>query len=160
VPQPDAVAWSETISGLSGRLWAELEDLRPGLRYAIYVELRNHSVDPVAVIDQPQIRAGLRDSSGYPVGMSAVDVSGPIPEPQWAVIPRAAYLGVRIDMRIAGVPGPGRGVALLALGGKAWLVAPGEYVLQVTLTCACSPDGPQNQWVGTLELPPLVVAVA
>ena len=116
--QPDVVAWSETVSGLSGRLWVEPENLRPGLRYAVHLELKNRSMDPIAVIDQPDIRADLRDLSGQPVGTSALDISGPIPEPQWAVIPRDAYLGIRIDMRIVAVPGPGHGVALLALGGR------------------------------------------
>jgi hypothetical protein len=157
VPQPDEVAWSETVSGVSGRLLAELE---PSLRFAVHLELRNHSMDPIAVIDQPQIRAQLRDSSGHPVGTVAMLVSGPACEPQWAVIPRDAYIGIRIDMRTVGLPAPEHGVALLALGGRAWDVGPGEYLLQATLTCSRQPDGPQNQWVGELELPPLVVAVA
>lgn len=160
MPQPDAVAWSETVRGLSGRLRAELEDLRPGLRYAVHLELRNHSTDSIAVIDQPDIRGDLRYSSGHRVGTSALDISGPVPEPQWAVIPRDGYLGIRIDMRVVAMPRPGRGVALLALGGKAWHVGPGQYVLHTSLTCPSRPDGPENQWAGELELPPLLMVVS
>jgi hypothetical protein len=159
---PDAVtpAWSGTVNGLAGRLLVAFEDLQPGLRHAIFLELTNHSLDPVAVTDQPEFRADLRDaSSGAPVGPADLLVSGPIPIPQWAVIPRDAYAGIRVDIRTLGVPTREHGVALLALGGKAWHVSAGDYLLQATLICSRRPDGPANQWVGELELPPAGVVV-
>lgn len=159
---PDAVtaAWSEPVNGLAGRLLAAFEDLQPGLRYAIFLELRNHSLDPIAVIDQPEFRADLRDAvSAVPIKAPDLLVSGPIPIPQWAVIPRDAYTGIRVDIRTLGVATREHGLALLALNGKAWHVSAGDYLLRATLVCSRRPDGPVNQWVGELELPPVEVVV-
>ena len=85
--QPAANLWSEPANGLSGRLRVEFEDLKPGLRYAVYLELRNHALTPVAVINQPEINAELLDPAAKPVSASGFPISGPIPNPQWAVIP-------------------------------------------------------------------------
>jgi hypothetical protein len=158
-PQPAAGAWSQPIRGLAGRLRVEFEALDPGLRHAVYLELQNYFFDPVAVTNQPEIRAELLDSSGSPVGTSALSMSGPIPEPQWGVIPRDAYIGFRVDMQTVGVPMREHGVALLALGGKSWELKVGEYVLTTTLVCQEREDAPPNQWVGDLELPPVEVVV-
>src|SRR6476646_5599530 len=68
--QPAASHWSKPANGLSGRLRVEFENLKPGLRYAVYLELRNHALTPVAVINQPEINAELLDPSGKPVTAS------------------------------------------------------------------------------------------
>jgi len=152
--------WSETVSGLAGRLLVAFEDLQPGLRHAIFLELKNHSPDAVAVTHPPELRADLRDaSSGVPIRAPDLLVSGPISMPQWAVIPPDAYAGIRVDNRTLGVPTREHGVALLALGAKAWHVSAGHYVLRATLICSGRPDGPENQWVGELELAPVEVVV-
>jgi hypothetical protein len=156
---PVSAAWSQPINGLSARLRVEFEDLSPGLRHAVYLELGNHSSDPIAVTNQPQIRAELLDSSGMAVGTSNAWISGPIPSPQWAVIPRDAYIGFRIDMQTVGVPTREHGTVLLAVGGKMWGLRPGEYVLRATLVGDFAEGGPREQWIGELPLQPLKVVV-
>jgi hypothetical protein len=153
IPEPVANAWSEPVNGLSGRLRVEFEDLKPGLRHAVWVELRNHSLDPVAVTNQPEVHAELLDASGKPVSTSDFSVSGPIPQPQWAVIPRDAYIGFRVDMQTVGVPTREHGMALFAVGGKCWGLRAGKYLLQTMLVFKKEGDGPQNQWLGELNLP-------
>ncbi len=159
IPKPIANIWSEPINGLSGRLRIEFEDLKPGLRHAVYLELRNHSLNPVAVTNQPQIHAELFDSIGKPVSTSGFSISGPIPSPQWAVIPRDAYIGFRIDMQTVGVPTREHGMALIAVGGKTWGLRAGKYVIKMALAFKYEEDGPLNQWVGELELPPVEFVV-
>lgn len=158
-PQPETNLWSDPINGLSGRLRVEFEDLQPGLRHAIYLELRNHLFTPVAVTNQPQTHAELFDSAGNPVDLAGFPVSGPAPDAQWAVIPRDAYMGLRVDMQTVGVPTREHGMALLAIGGKSWALKASQYVLNVRLEYNNQQDGPDNQWVGNLTLPPVEVVV-
>jgi hypothetical protein len=157
--EPVANAWSEPINGLSGRLRVEFEDLNPGLRHAIYLELRNHSQSAVAVTNQPRIHAELFNAAGKPISSSGFLTSGPIPNPQWAVIPRDAYIGIRVDMQTIGVPTREHRMALLAVGGKTWELRAGRYALAMALAFKHEEGGPQNQWVGALELPPVEVLV-
>jgi hypothetical protein len=159
IPNPVANAWSEVTKGLSGRLRVEFEDLKPGLRHAVYLELRNHSLNPVAVTNQPQIHAEIFDSAGRPVNTSDFPMSGPIPNPQWAVIPRDAYLGFRIDMQTVGVPTREHGIALIAIGDKTWGLRSGKYMLQIALVFKNEKNGVQNQWVGELKLPRVEVVI-
>lgn len=86
-------------------------------------------------------------------------MSGPIPSPQWAVIPRDAYIGFRVDTQTAGVPTKEHGMALIAVGGKMWALRAGKYVLEIALVFKSEADAPPNQWVGELELPPVEVVV-
>lgn len=151
--------WSTPINGLSGQLRVEFEDLQPGLRYAVYLELRNHSLNSVTVINQPLIHAELFDSTGKPVSTSSLPMSGAVPNPQWAVIPNDAYIGFRIDMQTVGVPTREHGKALLAVGGKSWELMAGKYILKTILAFKNDEDGPKNQWCGELELPPVELVV-
>jgi len=114
---------------------------------------------PVAVVNQPEIRAELYDSSGKPVSTSSFPMSGPIPSPQWGVIPPDAYIGFRVDMLTVGVPTREQGMILIAVGGKMWALKAGKYVLEIALVFLRKEDGPQNQWVGELALPPVEVVV-
>src|SRR5688572_27370637 len=99
---PIANAWSDPVEGLSGRLRVEFEDLKLGLRYAVYAELRNQSFKPITVSNQPGISSELYDVSAKPVGTSASVRSGPIMEAQWVVIQRDVYIGFRVDMQTVG----------------------------------------------------------
>jgi len=156
---PLANAWSGPANGLSGRLRVEFEDLEPGLRHAVHLELRSHLQDPVAVPVPPRIHARLFDPAGRPLGAAGIARSGPVPEPRWAVIPRDAYVGFRIDLQSVGVPARGQGVALLAVGGESWELGAGRYVLKVAVASENQGETPPGRWVGELELPPVEVVV-
>jgi hypothetical protein len=158
IPKSTANVWSKPVNGFSGRLRVEFEDLKPGLRHAVYLEIRNHSLNPVAVTNQPQIHAELFDSSGKPV-ITSGSANGPMPISQWAVIPPDAYIGFRIDMQTVGIPTREHGVALIAVGGKSWEVRAGDYALKIALEFKNEEDGPKTQWVGNLDLPPVEVVV-
>lgn len=158
-PQPVLGAWSEPNHGLSGRLRVEFEDLKPGLRHAVYLELKNLSFDPVAVTNQPQVHAELFDSSGKPIATSDLSISGPIPQAQWAVLPRDAYLGFRIDLQTGGVPTREHGLALMGVGGKGWLLRAGTCRLQVALEFKAESNAPKHHWSGQLQLPPVEVVI-
>jgi hypothetical protein len=151
--------WSTPLSGLAGRLLVEFEDLNPGLRHAIFLELVNRSFKSVAVTNQPQIQTGLTDSAGNAVAQAGIDSSGPIHPPEFGVIPGGAYLGFRIDMQSVGVPPTENSKALVAVGGKSWEIGIGIYVLKVALSFRKDLHGPINQWVGDLVLPPVDIVV-
>ncbi len=157
-PQPGNIEWSKPINGLAGRLGVVFEALDAGLRFAVNLELRNVSSQPIAVINQPRIQAELFDSSGNPVSTLDYPMSGPIPGPQWAVIPRDAYVGFRVDMQTVGVPPREQKTVLLAVG-RTWRIGVGKYVLTSRLIFEHQSDGPNNQWTGELELPPVEVEV-
>jgi hypothetical protein len=146
-------AWPEPVQGLSGRLRVAFEDLAPGLRHAVHVELRNYATLPIAVSNGPRIQAVLRDAQGHPVPTSPMAIDAPVAEPQWGVIPRDAYLGYRIDMQSASIPDRENGVASLAIAGNLWELAEGMYVLHTTLHFEHAPDAPTDQWCGELQLP-------
>ena len=143
----------------SHRLHVELEDLDVAMRHVVYLELRNDYLGPIAVIDQPRVEAGLTDEAGKVVEPFEQPMSGPIPNPQWAVIPRGAALRLRIDMQTVGVPEKKSGKALLAAGGHSWPLAAGRYVLRLRVQSQPQADAPQDQWVGELTLPPVAVIV-
>src|SRR5688572_13876502 len=151
--------WSPKQKDLVGRLRVQFEDLKPGLRYAIYLELKNEGFNPIAVINNPEITAELRDSSGNQVDTLTYSANGPSPLRQWGVIPGAAYLSFRIDTRSSGVPTRDQGMVLLALGGRRWGLRSGSYVLKATALFKAEDDGPPNQWVGELDLPTVEVIV-
>jgi hypothetical protein len=157
--EPSAAAWSESINGLAGRVRVEFEDLQPGLRHAVYIELMNHGPEPVSVFNQPAIHAVLFDSTLQPVGTSGLAVSGPMARPAWAVIPPGAYVGLRVDVQTAGVPTRQHGMALLAVDAKGWEIKPGRYVLAVSAAFADRIDGPENRWVGELAFPRIEIVL-
>jgi hypothetical protein len=151
--------WSNVVSGVAGRLRIAFEDLNPGLRHAVYLELANHGFEPITLTNLPMIDAEVFESVGKPVGTAGQIGSGPEPVRQWAVIPRDAYVGLRIDAQTIGVPTREHGVVLLAVGGKAWELPPGKYLLRTSATFNAEHDGPPNQWVGKLDLPDVEVVV-
>ena len=151
--------WSDPVNKLSGRIQVQFEDLNPGLRYAVFLELKNHSFDVLAITNQPQIQAEIFDTSGKPIDNSWVIGSGPNPLFQWAMIPYDAYIGFRIDMQGTGMPTREHREVLLATGGKNWRLKSGQYVLKMIAEFKKDKDGPDNQWNGTLVLPPVDVIV-
>ena len=158
-PSTEREGWSDVVSGVAGRLRIAFEDLNPGLRHAVYLELANHDFEPITVTNQPAIEAQIFDSLGDPVATAGQIGSGPEPLQQWAVIPKDAYVGLRIDMQNLGVPTKEHGVVLLAVGRKAWELTPGNYLLRTSATFDGEHDGPPNQWVGKLNLPEVEVVV-
>jgi hypothetical protein len=157
--EPDFNAWSMATNGVCARVRVEFEDLRPGLRHAVYLQLRNASLDPVAFYSQPHVRAVLADAQGQPLAASSLPTSGPAPVPQWAVVPRDAYVALRIDTQTFGMPTRARGTILLAAGDSAWELRPGRYVLNVTTVFSPRVDGPPNQWTGHVMAPAVEVVV-
>ena len=85
-------------------------------------------------------------------------MSGPIPHPQWEVVPAGARLGLRIDMQTVGVPVRKPPMALMAVGNT-WGLTSGSYLLKVRLQFDHVESGPDNQWVGQIAMPPLEVVV-
>lgn len=156
---PDAGTWSTALNGLTARLRVEFEDLNPGLRHAIFLELMNHSFESVAVTNQPQLQTELFYSAGTSVAQAGMNMSGPIPPAQFGVIPRDAYLGFRIDMQTVGLPTRRHGKALIAVGRKSWEVGIGTYVLKVSLSLRKDQHGPPKQWVGDLTLPSVDIVI-
>jgi RNA polymerase sigma factor (sigma-70 family) len=147
--------WSKTVNGLSGRLLVAFEDLKPGLRHAVTLELKNDSTKPLAILNRPKLEVSLTDANGLVIPTESFPMSGPILDPQWAVLPRDAYLGFRVDMTSVGVPAKDR--ALLALGGKMWGLKPGSYTVRAKVAPA---DATHNDaWGGELELSPVEVVV-
>ena len=152
-------AWSQSIDQLSGRLCVEFEDLKPGLRHGVYLELHNDGFAPAVVSNLPEFRSELFDSSGQPVGTSAALEDGPTSILQWAVIPSDSYLGLRVDRQSAGVPTKQHKRILIALGDKTWELSAGKYLLEATAVFKREESGPDNQWVGELKLSPVDVVV-
>jgi hypothetical protein len=156
-PQPDA--WSITINGVSARLQVEVDDLQPGLRHAVYLQLRNGSHNPAAFTNQPLVHATLADRQGQQVTPATLPTSGPAPVLQWAVVPANAYVALRIDLQNVGVPTRARGTILLSAGDHAWELVAGVYVLRVTAAFSRHADGPPNQWVGSVTPPPIDIVI-
>src|SRR5262245_16269626 len=117
--------WSASVNGLRGRLLVLFEDLKPGLRHSIVLELRNETFAPLVISNLPELHAQLFDESHAPVKTSGFMANGPSPILQWAVVPRDTYIGLRVDMQTIGVPTREHKRVLLALGGKAWELTSG-----------------------------------
>ena len=156
IPMP--AAWGKATNGLSGRLTVVPEELQTSRRHVVSVELKNDSSTPFAVINQPRLEAELTTDAKLVFEDGVHIVSGPVPNPQWGVVPQNASLGFRVDKTT--VHGPNNGSRLLAIGDKIWDLMPGTYELRVVLVTEKSNDGPDNQWVGRLTLPPVVIVVA
>lgn len=151
--------WSTSINGVKGRLVVTFEDLKPGLRHAVYVEVMNESFKTVALASLPEIHAELYDSSGNPVTVSGSFANGPEPVLQWATVPSSNYGGIRIDLQTIGVPTKEHQRVLLALPANVWELNAGQYRLEVTAGFNHHENGPLNQWTGELTLPPVEVVV-
>jgi hypothetical protein len=152
-------SWSDPVNQLAGRVRVEFEDLKPGLRHAVYLELKNHSLDPIALTNQPEISAELYDSSGQSVSTSSFSSNGPSPIKQWAVVPRDAYVALRVDLQTAGIPAKEHQRVFLGIDGRTWELSTGSYSLRCAASFKHDDAGPPKQWTGELTLPPVEVVV-
>lgn len=151
--------WSAKVNGLCGRLLVKFEDLKPGLRHAIFLELLNDSVTPITISNLPDFHVELYDSLQQSVSTSGFVSNGPRPILQWAVIPRDAYVGLRVDMQTVGIPAKEHERVFLGMAGKAWELQAGKYLLEAIAIVKREESGPTNQWIGELKLPPVEVVV-
>jgi hypothetical protein len=151
--------WSEMSNHLSGRLVVAFEDLAPGLRYTVYLELRNHGADTIVVTNQPLLVAALLDAAGNPVDTAATVGNGTKPLQQWAAIPNGAYIRFRVDQQGVGYPTKEHREVLLATGEKNWRLNTGQYLLKIKAIFNPLETGPDNQWIGELDLSPVTLTV-
>ena len=166
VTTPGTAPWSKGVNGLSGRLLLERENLQPGLRYAVFLELRNASTDRLVCTNQPDLAAQLFDSNSRPVPTATYPMSGSIPRALGVELEPGVYAGFRVDVQTMGVP-PGKTI-LLAIGGyldangygsQAWSLSEGRYTLRVQASFL--PLGNAGFcYRGRIDLPPVEISVS
>lgn len=138
--------WSEPVNGLSARLLVTLQDGTHSSLWAspVILEVKNTYSTPLALINQPAFTdSAVRDSKGKSLPESSYHGNQLTGEPQWAVIPGNTYLGIRVDTSIPVHYG-------LCFG----LIKPEAQSLTATLV-AQHREGPENQWIGEIQLPPI-----
>jgi hypothetical protein len=153
--------WSKPVNGLQGRL---VRHPKPTVNstqiIGIAVELKNASTEPMAVPNDPaSVNVELFDSDGKPVPQTALPRSGPVPLPQWGVLPRDSYLGFSLYDYGVGIPKDQGALLSLLPPVKAWLLNPGKYTLAGTFTVPKGKLLPKDAWVGRLDLLPLGIEV-
>ncbi|MBL8820001.1 MAG: hypothetical protein JNL58_28515 [Planctomyces sp.] len=140
--------WSEPVNGLSARLLVTLHEGGQSSLWAspVILEVKNTNAGSLAFIDQPVFSgAAVRDANGNSLPEPSHPGNHLTGEPQWAVIPGNAYLGLRVDTSIPVEVG-------LCIG----VVTPEARTLSATLV-AKPREGPENQWVGEINIPPVVL---
>ena len=139
--------WSEPINGLSARLLVTLQGKRVPLSATpVILEVRNLESSPRSFMDQPTFTGvAVREAIGYALPEASLDGNLLTPDPQWAVIPGNAYLGISVDTSIPVHFG-------LCFGP----ITPGAHHLNATLV-AKHREGPKDQWIGEIALPPVVL---
>lgn len=138
--------WSEPVDGLSARLLVTLQGGTHSSLWAspVILEVKNTNSTPLAFIDQPVFTdSAIRDSDGKTLPVVSHNGNQLTGEPQWAVIPGNTYLGIRVDTSIPVHYG-------LCFG----LIVPEAHSLTATLV-AQHRDGPKNQWIGEIHVPPV-----
>ena len=162
VSDEKSTRWSNPVNGLVGRLVVRN---RPN-KYSetslldIILELKNISTKSIAIKnDQEAVSFKLQDLRGYDIPQSGSARTGPIPFPQWAVIPRDSYWGFSLYDRGVGIPGGG-GTFIALPNHHVWFLKEGEFILHATLTVKdVGEDRPENAWSGRLVLPPFRISV-
>jgi hypothetical protein len=153
--------WSSPVNGLLGRLIVKNKPNKYNetTLLDIVLELKNVSTKPIAIKNnQNAVTFKLHDLRGYAIPQSGYVKSGPLPYPQWAVIPRDSYLGFSLYDWTVGTPGGG-GI-FIALPNYVWLLKEGEFILNATFAIKdIGEDRPENAWSGKLILPPLRISV-
>jgi hypothetical protein len=146
--------WSKVENGLQARLILEL---KPPMGRTdildVVLQLKNVSTRPLAVRNDPEaVSVRLYDLRGYAVPQAGHSRSGPVPYPQWAIVPRDSSL--RFSLYDCGVGIPANAGTLLALPRGLWLLKKGQYVLEAVFAVRkLPPDAPDNAWSGELTLP-------
>jgi hypothetical protein len=140
--------WSQPVHGLSARLVVTLQQSpnSPRLGAApLMLEVENTYSTPLAFINQPSFAdKATWDAKGNALAESHVHAGNHLSgAPQWAVIPGDATLGLRVDTSIPVETG-------LCFG----VLAPEAASISATLV-ARHREGPDNQWVGEIQLPPV-----
>ena len=153
--------WSSPANGLLGRLVSKDKPNKYNetTLLDIVLELKNVSTKPIAIKNnRDAVSFKLHDLRGYAIPQSGYDRSGPVPYPQWAVIPRDSYWGFSLYDWTVGIPGGG-GI-FIALPNHVWLLKEGEFILDATFTIKdTGEDSPENAWSGKLVLPLLRISV-
>ena len=148
--------WSQVNNGLQARLILKRRSTIGGTDILdVLLQLKNVSARPIAVRNDPEaVAVTLYDLRGYPLPQAGHDRSGPLPYPQWAIVPRDSSL--EFSLYDCGVGIPANAGTLLALARGVWLLKKGQYILQATLPVPELPhDAPDNAWSGQLILPPV-----
>lgn len=149
-PYLAAGAWSAPVNGLSARLLVSYQILKSD-KYPTYfhyqnviLEAKNVGPELLAFSNQPSFTdLAIRDAQGEELrgrGYEGNHITGPI---RWAVIPEGAYLGLRVDTAIP-----------VHVGLYFQSFATEDHSLHATLI-ATKQDGPENQWLGEIKLPPI-----
>ena len=146
--------WSEVENGLQARLVLKRKSPIGGTDILdVVLQLKNVSTHPIAVRNDPEaVSVTLYDSRRYAVPQAGHDRSGPVPYPQWAIVPRDSSL--EFSLYDCGVGIPANAGTLLALPRGVWLLQKGQYVLEAVFAVTqLPPDAPGNAWLGELTLP-------
>lgn len=153
--------WSESVSGLAGRLRVAEATIATDQYFRVTLELANRGQAALAVQSgNPHIfTITLLDSTGKPVNPSyaRADVFS---IPQWGVIPGRAYLGFPVSIQsLDGAKG-----ANLDITTAIWKLPSGKYRICGTFSSGKAADfmgspGKASIWEGKIELPPLDVEV-
>lgn len=154
------VEWSRPINGLRGRLVLRPRGENNGTKIlGLDLQLQNVTTDTMRVVNDPgDIRVQVFDAVGKAtVKESGLPRSGPVPNPSVCVLPRDAYLGFALDTTTVGIPRDRP--ALLPLHSQDWILEPGKYVITATYSVAKTKIRPEGVWLGTMELPPIVLEV-
>jgi hypothetical protein len=155
--------WSREVKGLRGRLVRQRQ-LPVGTTeiIGVAVELKNVWAEPLAIRNDPaSVQLKLFDAHDQALPRAWLPRSGPIPFPQWGVLPGGSYLGFSLYDYGVGVPqGQGPLLTLLPYAGD-WVLKPGKYSLRGSFSAHPRPDNkpPKNAWRGQLELPSLEIEV-
>jgi RNA polymerase sigma factor (sigma-70 family) len=164
---PQREEWSEAAAGLRGRLLPVVRQKLNGTPIlGLTLELANVSTGSLSFKADPEFaKVEVFDSTGKAVRQSGLPRSGPVPNPEYAVIPRDSYLGLPLDILTVGIP-PNKG-ALLSLRNADWVLEPGRYTIRASFAAASSAvrvtvggaDTQPTAWADKLTLPPVVIEV-
>ncbi len=154
--------WSSPVNGMCGRL--VLKDKPNNYNQTtlldIVLELKNVSTEPIAIKNNREaVSFKLNDQKGYAIPRSGGMRSGPVPDPQWAVVPRDSYWGFSLYDWGVGIPG-GKDTLIALPNHHVWLLKEGDFILRATFSVKdVGEDKPENAWSGELVLPPLRISV-